>query len=72
MEDVGKFYGHFVNFRSFGTFYDHLEYFHPLWYVVPRKIWQPCSVPTAFLIVYRAFWKNVNAQCLQCRRKVSA
>jgi hypothetical protein len=29
MEDVGIFYGHF------GVFF-------PFWYVVPRKIWQPC------------------------------
>jgi hypothetical protein len=35
---------------SFGTFYVHLAYllviwyldFFPFWYVVPRKIWQPC------------------------------
>jgi hypothetical protein len=52
MEDVGLFYGHSVHFTSiwyilwplgihilwlFGTF-------PPFWYVVPRKIWQPCSV----------------------------
>jgi hypothetical protein len=24
-------------------FYDHLVYFSPFWYVVPIKIWQPCS-----------------------------
>jgi hypothetical protein len=29
MEDVSIFYGHLV-------------YFPPFWYVVPRKIWQPC------------------------------
>jgi hypothetical protein len=49
MEDVGIFYGHN------GLFYGHLVYFvvildidgylvyfPPFWYVVKRKIWQPC------------------------------
>jgi hypothetical protein len=43
MEDVGiPIYGQMVyfmaiwyNFWSFGIFF-------PIWYVVPRKIWQPC------------------------------
>jgi hypothetical protein len=25
-------------------FYGYLVYFPPFWYVVPRKIWQPCLV----------------------------
>jgi hypothetical protein len=29
----------------------HLVYFPPLWYIVPRKIWQPCNFfPATFLI----------------------
>jgi hypothetical protein len=50
MEDVGIFYGHLVYstaiwsiLRPFGIFYCYLEYFSLFWYVVPRKIWQPCS-----------------------------
>jgi hypothetical protein len=27
----------------FGIFSTVLGYFHPFWYVMPRKIWQPCS-----------------------------
>jgi hypothetical protein len=35
-------------FRPLGVFYGHLVYFviwyiSPLWYIVPRKIWQPWS-----------------------------
>jgi hypothetical protein len=29
--------------RQFGIFYGHLVYLFPFRYVVPRKIWQPCS-----------------------------
>jgi hypothetical protein len=50
MEDVGIFCGHLVYFtairyilRPLGIFYGHLVYFSLFWYVVPRKIWQPCS-----------------------------
>jgi hypothetical protein len=51
MEDVGTFYCHLVYFAAFGTFCVHLVHigmswlfgiFFPFWYVVPRKIWQPC------------------------------
>jgi hypothetical protein len=28
---------------TFGLFCGHLVYFSPFWFVVPRKIWQPCS-----------------------------
>jgi hypothetical protein len=31
-------------------FYGHLVYFPPFWYVAPRKIWQPCSKETFFLL----------------------
>jgi hypothetical protein len=37
MEDVGIFYGHLVKVRSFGTFNDHLVYFHPFWYIFLRS-----------------------------------
>jgi hypothetical protein len=33
-------------FKPFGIFYgnvDNLVCFSPFWYIVPRKIWQPCS-----------------------------
>jgi hypothetical protein len=52
MEDVGKFYIHSAYFsaisyilRQFGKFCGHFDILFPFWYVVPRKIWQPC--PTA-------------------------
>jgi hypothetical protein len=28
---------------AFGIFGGYLGMFFPFWYVVPRKIWQPCS-----------------------------
>jgi hypothetical protein len=49
MKDIGLFYGHLVYFWPFGIFYGYLVHFmitwcfFPFWYVVPRKIWQPCS-----------------------------
>jgi hypothetical protein len=30
--------------RPFGIFYGHLVHFSRFWYVVPRKIWQPCGI----------------------------
>jgi hypothetical protein len=54
--NVYIFYGHLVYFTAL-CFYGHLVYFKaiwyilwlfaiffPLWYVVPTKIWQPCSL----------------------------
>jgi hypothetical protein len=50
MENDGIFYVNLVYFTAigntlwpFGIFWGHLIYFSPFWYVVPRKIWQPCS-----------------------------
>jgi hypothetical protein len=50
MEDVGIFYGHLVYFTDIRyilwplvTFSGSLVYLFPFWYVVARKIWQPCS-----------------------------
>jgi hypothetical protein len=50
MEDVGIFWGHSVYFTAiqyvlwtYGVFCGNLVYFSLFWYVVPRKIWQPCS-----------------------------
>jgi hypothetical protein len=47
MEDVGTLCGHLVYFTAIGyslwplgIFYGPLVYFFPIWYVVPRKIWQ--------------------------------
>jgi hypothetical protein len=43
MERVGLFYGHLVCLKLFGIFYGHLGiHFMVIWYVVSRKIWQPC------------------------------
>jgi hypothetical protein len=49
MEDVGKFYGHFVYFTAiwytlwpFGIICGHFGIHFPFWCVAPRKIWQPC------------------------------
>jgi hypothetical protein len=48
MGNLGIFYDHSVYFSAignilwpFGIFYGHLVYFSPIWYSVPRKIWQP-------------------------------
>jgi hypothetical protein len=50
MEDAGTFYDNLVYFTQilyifwpFGIVYGHYVYFSPVWYVVLRKIWQPCS-----------------------------
>jgi hypothetical protein len=47
MEDDGIFYGHLVHFAvigyillTFGKVHRNLVYFIPMWYFVPRKIWQ--------------------------------
>jgi hypothetical protein len=47
-------FGHLVYFWSFGILlviwyiFGHLVcMFFPFWYVVPRKIWQPCFKPQA-------------------------
>jgi hypothetical protein len=46
---VGIFYVYLVYFTAignilwpFGIFCGHLVYFSPFWYIVKRKIWQPC------------------------------
>jgi hypothetical protein len=38
---IGLFYGHLVYFMD-ECICGSLVYFSPFWYVVPRKIWQPC------------------------------
>jgi hypothetical protein len=61
VEDVGLFYGRLVYLTDtwyflwpFGKFYGHFGIFFPFWYVVARKIWQPC------------FWmqSNTEKRCL--------
>jgi hypothetical protein len=49
MKDVGKLYVHSASFTAilhilwpFGMFCGHFGIFFPFWYVVQRKIWQPC------------------------------
>jgi hypothetical protein len=71
---------------SFGPFYDHLVYFvaiwynlwtfgifFPFWYVVPRKIWQPCSELHPFFIAsdldvtgFQGY--DGNDQSLECKQ----
>jgi hypothetical protein len=52
MEDVSIFYGQLVIFLPTGKVYGQLLYFmvnfFTFWYVVSRKIWQPCSRSNAF------------------------
>jgi hypothetical protein len=50
MEDVGVFYGDLGSFTAnwyyagpFGLNYGYLVHFPPFWYILPSKIWQPCS-----------------------------
>jgi hypothetical protein len=43
MTDVGIFCGHSVNFPVIWNVLWSFGIFLPFWYVVPRKIWQPCS-----------------------------
>jgi hypothetical protein len=39
LQPFGTFNGNF-----FGTFFGLFGIFFPFWHVVPRQIWQPCSV----------------------------
>jgi hypothetical protein len=39
MEDVGIFYGHLIYFLAIWYI---VWLFGLFWYIVPRKIWQPC------------------------------
>jgi hypothetical protein len=43
MEDVGIFYGHLVYFVVILYILWLFGIFLPFWYVVPRKVWQPCT-----------------------------
>jgi hypothetical protein len=40
--DRGMFCGHFGIFPIL-VFFSYFGIFFPIWYIVPRKIWQPCS-----------------------------
>jgi hypothetical protein len=40
LRQLSKLYSHLVY-----IFCDHLKYFFPFWYVVLRRIWQPCFLP---------------------------
>jgi hypothetical protein len=42
MTDVGNFTAIWNIFWPFGIFCGHFGAFLPFWYVVQRKIWQPC------------------------------
>jgi hypothetical protein len=43
--DIWSLFGPFhIGFLwTFGTFCCDLVHFPPVWYIVPRKIWQPCN-----------------------------
>jgi hypothetical protein len=43
MEDVGIHMASSSILLPFGIFCGHLVYFSQLWYIVPRKLWQPTS-----------------------------
>jgi hypothetical protein len=46
MKDVGKCYGHLVYFTDISHIlwpFVVIWYIFQFWYVVPRKIWQPCA-----------------------------
>jgi hypothetical protein len=45
MEDVGVFLDIWSILQPFGILKGHLVYFPLIWYVVPRKIWQPWNRP---------------------------
>jgi hypothetical protein len=55
---VGKFNGHLESFTAiqymlwpFGKFSGHfVAYIFPFWYVLPRKIWQPCQSFESFFV----------------------
>jgi hypothetical protein len=38
----------------------HLVYFPPFWYVVPRKIWQPCSCARRYCIDSKTNSRNLD------------
>jgi hypothetical protein len=46
LEDFGIFYGY-----VFGQFSVHFAYFMAIWYIVTRKIWQPCVRDEVYLKV---------------------
>jgi hypothetical protein len=61
IENLGILYVHLVYFMAignilwpFGIFCGHLVYFSPFWYVVPRKIWQPCLEMAAHIERFQA------------------
>jgi hypothetical protein len=41
MEEVRVFFGHLAYFTAI-WYVGHFDIFFPFWYVLPRKIWQPC------------------------------
>jgi hypothetical protein len=43
MENVGIFYGRLEYFMVVWKCSGNLVYFRPFWYIVSRKIWQPCA-----------------------------
>jgi hypothetical protein len=50
--------------RPYGIFCGHLAYFSPFWYVVPRKLWQPCD---SYKEVFsRHSWINAMTDFMKC------
>jgi hypothetical protein len=58
-----KNYGiNLVNFlTNFGIFLGQLVYFFHIWYIIPKKFWQPCSPPLLPA-------QNTNTQNSQSRK----
>jgi hypothetical protein len=63
MENVGIFYGHLIYFTEyFGIFV-------VIWYVVPRKIWQPCHTGVLDSNNARNFLELFSRQNIKARSK---
>jgi hypothetical protein len=66
----GQFSGHFVYFMALKLILWSFGIFSPFWYIVPRKIWQPC-----FLFPWRQFLAPIQSGChhrnLRTRRKMN-
>jgi hypothetical protein len=75
MEDVDIFLGQlvfitricFTYFWSFDKFCGHLVHFFSFWYVVRRKIWQPCTDINTLAKEWRTQWP-FPALCIELLR----
>jgi hypothetical protein len=54
MTDLGKcHFVHFIHLMAIGYILRPFGYIFPFWYVVPRKIWQPCLRQGRCVVVHR-------------------